>query len=150
MLTVIGFDCITRKVFHMYLLHLLTFVFLLGLLPDAHAVLRDDADDVANDIIDAIEGGHARDLSAFFGSNVDLSTPSAEGTYSKSHAEMIVRDFFSRNTPSSFLITHQGPMRDGSVFISGRLTTSEGGNYRCHILIKKISGEYLLHRLKFE
>ncbi len=134
----------------MYLLHVLSFVFFLGLFPDAHAVLKDDAGDVASDIIEAIEGGRARDVSAYFGSNVDLSTPSAEGTYSKSHAEMIVRDFFSRNTPSSFLITHQGPMRDGSFFVSGRLTTSGGGNFRCHILIKKISGEYVLHRLKFE
>ena len=138
------------KLFPMYLLHVLSFVFFLGLFPGAYAVLNDDVDDTVNDIIEAIEGGRARDVSAFFGSNVDLTTPGAEGTYSKSHAEMIIRDFFSRNTPSSFLITHRSPMRDGSVFASGRLTTEEGNNFRCHILIKRISGEYVLHQLKFE
>lgn len=141
---------LTVKLFPMYLLHVLSFAFLLGFFPGAHAVMKDDADDAVSDIVDAIEGGRARDVAAFFGSNVDLTTPVTEGTYSKSHAEMIVRDFFSRNTPSSFRMTHRGPMRDGSVFISGRLTTSEGKNYRCHILIKKISGEYVLHQLKFE
>ncbi len=138
------------NVFPMYLLRLLSFALLLGFFPGVNAVVQDDADDVVSDIIDAIEGGRARDVSAFFGSNVDLTTPGAEGTYSKSHAEMIVRDFFSRNTPSSFRLTHRGPMRDGSVFVSGRLTTIEGKNYRCHILIKKISGDYVLHQLKFE
>ena len=134
----------------MYLLHVLSFVFLLGFFPVAYAEVKDDADEAVNDIIEAIEGGRAREVSAFFGSNVDLATPGAEGTYSRSHAEMIVRDFFSRNSPETLQVTHRGPMRDGSVFISGRLATKEGKNYRCHILIKKISGEYVLHQLKFE
>ncbi len=105
---------------------------------------------MVEDISGAIETGSARELAKFFSTNVDLSVPRAEGTFSKSQSEMIVRDFFSRNTPSSFTIRHQGTSRDGSVYVFGRLKTKNGNTYRCFFLVKKISDTYFLHHLQFE
>ncbi len=110
----------------------------------------DQAGKMVEDISSAIEKGSARELARFFSSNVELSMPRAEGTYSKSQSEMIVRDFFSRNTPSSFTIRHQGTARDGSVYVFGRLKTKNGNTYRCFFLVKKISDTYFLHHLQFE
>ncbi len=120
------------------------------LLTVAPGVFAQDTGNMVRDISRAIERGNARDMARFFGTNVDLYIPRAEGTFSKSQSEIIIRDFFSRNTPASFTVSRQGSMRDGSVYVIGRLSTNEGHSYRCYFLIKNISQNFFLHHIQFE
>ncbi|MDR4988332.1 MAG: DUF4783 domain-containing protein [Bacteroidales bacterium] len=98
----------------------------------------------------AIERGSARDMARYFGQNADLYLPRAEGTFSKSQSEIILREFFSRNTPDVYTVMSQGNMGDGSVFVIGRLSTKEGRSYRSYFLIKRISQTYVLHHVQFD
>ncbi len=109
-----------------------------------------DTDRMVADIARAVQRGSARDISRFFSNNVDLSMPRAEGTFSKSQSEMILRDFFSRNKPASYSISHQDSLRDGSIYIIGRLSTEDGNTFRCYFLIKKVSESYFLHHIQIE
>ncbi len=109
-----------------------------------------DPETMVSDIARAIERGSSRDMARFFGNNVDLSLPRAEGTFSKSQSEMILRDFFSRNRPKSFTIGHQDSMRDGSIYVIGTFTTRSGRTYRCYFLIKEVSQSHVLHHIQFE
>lgn len=115
-------------------------------LAEGHA----DADKMVAEIARAVQRGSAREISRFFSNNADLSMPRAEGTFSKSQSEMILRDFFSRNKPDSFTISHQGSLRDGSIFFIGRLRTGDGNTFRCYFLIKKVSESYFLHHIQIE
>ncbi|MBW6478024.1 MAG: DUF4783 domain-containing protein [Bacteroidales bacterium] len=106
--------------------------------------------DVSNEVSSAIRSGNARDVAKHFGSNVDLKFPGNEGTFSRNQAELIVRNFFTRNAPASFSVQHQGPSRDGSLYVIGNYRTSNGDAYRVYFLIKTISGNTVLHLLQFE
>lgn len=103
-----------------------------------------------NDINAAIKKGSAREMSKYFGPNADLSLPRAEGTFSKSQSEIILRDFFNRNPPLHFSVVYQGASRDGSFYVIGLLETRDEQLFRAYYLIKSISGSYFLHHVQFD
>lgn len=97
----------------------------------------------------AIKSANARDLSEYFNNPIDLTTPGNEGTYSKAQAEMIVKSFFQKYPPTSFSINHQGKSNDGSQYAIG-IYKSNAVVFRTYLLLKIISGQPLIHQLKFE
>ena len=106
-------------------------------------------DDVINNIVAAISNGDAGKLASYFNSTVDLTTPSGDGTYSKSQAEMIVKNFFAQYPPVSFKINQQGSSNEGSLFSIGTLIT-KSSKFRTYFLLKKVNGVLLIHQLQFE
>ncbi len=106
--------------------------------------------ELTTEVTRALEQGSARGLSRHFGQNVDLYLPDSEGTFSRSQGEIILRDFFSKNTPASFSVDRQGPARDGSIFVIGSLKTTEGGTFRTYFLLKKVSDTFYLHHIQME
>ena len=122
--------------------------------PTAPATLSDTTflivdDDVTNNIVAAITVGDAKKLSAYFNSTVDLTVPTGDGTYSKSQAEMIVKNFFTQYPPVSFKINQQGSSNEGSQFSIGTLITKTA-KFRTYFLLKKVNGVMLIHQLQFE
>lgn len=100
-----------------------------------------------NDITDlaaeAIRQGNAKDLSKYFKENVDLAIGEKEEVYSSAQAELILKDFFSKNTPKTFIIVHQGMSKLGLQYVIGNLTTSTG-NFRVSFYIKKsLHGQFI-------
>ncbi|MEE4178039.1 MAG: DUF4783 domain-containing protein [Bacteroides sp.] len=124
---------------------LLYVMFVLPVLP---AFGQTDA--MAREISQAIRQGNAREMSKYFGQNVDLTLPGSEGTFSKSQAEVILRNFFSKNAPKELSVNHQGNSRDGSVYVIGTLQTRNGQTFRTYFLLKKVSDTFRLHQVQFE
>jgi hypothetical protein len=123
-------------------------------IPKAPAILNDTTisiadDDVINNIVLAITAGDAKKLASYFNSTVDLTVPSGDGTYSKSQAEMIVKNFFTQYPPVSFKINQQGSSNEGSQFSIGTLITKTA-KFRTYFLLKKVNGTSLIHQLQFE
>ncbi len=108
------------------------------------------ADELIRNVSSAINRGNARDLAKNFGPNVDISIPRAEGTFSKSQSEIIFRDFFTRNIPTSFRIDHRLSSRDGTIYVIGMLQTRQGQSYRCYFIVKSLSGNLFLHHIQFD
>jgi len=106
-------------------------------------------DDVTNSIVVAITAGDAKKLATYFNSTVDLTVPASDGTYSKSQAEMIVKNFFTQYPPVSFKINQQGSSNEGSQFSIGTLITKTS-KFRTYFLLKKVNGVMLIHQLQFE
>ncbi len=126
----------------------LTLVMLSGIVPFSISFVQ--SVNVTQEVSTAIREGNARNVAKFFGSNVDLKLPENEGTFSKNQAELLLRNFFSRNSPSSFTTNHQGSSRDGSVYLIGAYTAKNGNQYRTYFLLKKVSDQMVLHQLQFE
>jgi hypothetical protein len=59
-----------------------------------------------------------------------------------------MKDFFARNTPTSFTILHKGG-KEGSQYAIGNLVTP-GNIYRVTILVKVKENKSLIHQLRFE
>ncbi len=99
-------------------------------------------------IINAISTGNAATLAVYFNASLEVAILDKEDFYSKQQAELIMKDFFTRNTPASFSILHKGG-KEGSQYAIGKLVTS-GGTYRVTILVKMKENKPLIHQLRFE
>jgi hypothetical protein len=99
-------------------------------------------------IINAISTGNSATLAGYFNTSLEVAILDKEDFYSKQQAELIMKDFFTRNTPSSFTILHKGG-KEGSQYAIGKLVTS-GGNFRVTLLVKVKENKSLIHQLRFE
>jgi len=63
--------------------------------------------DVIDDIASCVRGGNTKELSKYFSSTVSMTLLNDEGIYSRVQAEIILRDFFSKNAPTGVKIAHR-------------------------------------------
>ncbi len=106
------------------------------------------AQDIPEAISSAFKAGNSKELVKHFNNNVELVILENEDVYSKTQAEMILRDFFNKYPPKNFAILHQGG-KNGSKYAIGDLITSKG-NFRVYFLLKKTEDRYLIHQLRIE
>jgi len=105
-------------------------------------------DEIPRDIAIAFKVGTAKELARFFNDNLELSITGKEDIYSKSQAERIIDDFFTKYPPKSFEFIHEGGKSDAQYAI-GKLVTFNG-NFRVYMLLKKGKGKLLIHQLRIE
>ncbi len=106
--------------------------------------------DIFDDIGSAIRSGDARLIARYFNNNVDLTIFNQEEVYSKAQAEMVLKDFFSKNSPKSFTIIHRGVSKEGARYAIGTLTTAQGQNIRTYFFFKESGGSAYIQELRFE
>ena len=106
------------------------------------------AQNVEENIGNAIKVGNSKALSAHFGPKVDLTIKDTEDNYSKAQAELILKDFFANNSPSDYKVIHRGE-KNGAQYFIGSLTTSNG-NYRTYLLIRTDKDVKRIQQLRIE
>ncbi len=104
--------------------------------------------EIPDDIADSFNKGHSRNLARHFNSNIELVVLDNEDVYSKSQAELIMREFFSAHKPVKFTYLHKGG-KESSRYAIGNLET-ETGNFRIYFLLKISNGIPLIHLLRIE
>lgn len=107
------------------------------------------ANDIVDDISNAIRSGNAAAISKYFDDNVDLKVIDKENVYSKAQAELILKDFFAKNTPKSFTVLHKGVSKNGAEYIIGTVETSNK-KYRSYFLLKRVNEKTYIQQLRFE
>lgn len=103
---------------------------------------------LADEVVNAIKNGNASQLSKYFDNTIEITLTDKSNTYSKSQAELVLKDFFNNNTVKGFEILHKGD-NAGAQFIIGTLLTNNG-EYRTTIYMKQKGGKPLLQELRFE
>jgi hypothetical protein len=101
-----------------------------------------------DDVAIAIRSGNISQLSEYLDNRVDITLPDRSDTYSKSQAEMIIRDFFSTNEVQSFKIKRKGE-NSGSEFCIGILHT-RNGDFQTTVFMKQKGDKQLLQEIRFE
>jgi hypothetical protein len=104
--------------------------------------------EIPDAVINAISTGNSAVLASYFNSSLELTILDKEDIYTRQQAELIMKDFFARNTPTSFTILHKGG-KEGSQYAIGNLVTP-GNVYRVTILVKVKENKSLIHQLRFE
>ncbi|MFY0252785.1 DUF4783 domain-containing protein [Chitinophaga sp. 30R24] len=99
------------------------------------------------DVVSAIKQGDVNGLSRYFDNNVEINISGKSNSYSKAQAEIILKDFFSKNPVKSFELIHQGG--DNSRFGIGNMGTANGP-YRVSFFLQKKGGSMVLNELRFE
>jgi Domain of unknown function (DUF4783) len=105
-------------------------------------------DVTVDEILGAIKKGDAEKISQHFDNLVEITVQEKTFSYSKSQAEMVLRDFFGNNNVRSFKMIHRGYSND-SEYCVGLLSTSHG-EYRTTLLVKFRAGRKLVQEIRFE
>lgn len=101
-----------------------------------------------DEVVSAIKKGNASQLSKFFDNTIEITVADKKNTYSKSQAELVLKDFFKTNAVKGFELMHKGD-NTGTQFITGILDT-KNGEYRTTIYLKHKGDKQFLQELRFE
>ncbi len=106
-------------------------------------------EEIARQVISAVQSNNAQETAKYFNSMVDLTLPGYDDSYSKAQAGQILKEFFIQNPIKSFKITKQGTSPDGSQFTIGTLETAKK-TYRLYFLIKATGGQDLVQQFQVQ
>ncbi|MBS1753113.1 MAG: DUF4783 domain-containing protein [Ferruginibacter sp.] len=101
-----------------------------------------------DEVINAMKAGNATDIAKYFDNTVELNMPTKSNNYSKSQAELVLKDFFTTNVVKSFEVIHKGE-NSGSQYCIGTLVT-KNGTYRTTIYMKQKGNKQVLQEITFE
>ena len=101
-----------------------------------------------DDVVTAMKSGNASQVSKFFDNTVEITFPDKSNAYSKSQAEVVLKDFFTTNGVRSFMVIHRGD-NENSQYCIGILQT-KNGEYRTTFYLKQKGEKQLLQEIRFE
>ena len=96
----------------------------------------------------ALRNGSSRELSQYLAPTVEVGFDGDKQGYSATQAEIVIKDFFAKNTPSSFEFMHQGESKEGIQYAIGRYT-GRNGTYRVYVKLKPSRGAPMIDTLDF-
>lgn len=101
-----------------------------------------------DEVISAMKSGNSAGIARFFDNTIEINMPDKSNSYSKSQAELVLKDFFNSNTVKSFEVIHKGE-NSGSQFCIGTLVT-RNGSFRTTIFMKQKGDKQVLQGITFE
>jgi hypothetical protein len=104
---------------------------------------------LVDDIATAIRAGNSKELAKYFGPTLEIILPGSDGTFSKAQAEMIMKDFFAKSAPVSFVINQKSNSAGGAQFIIGTYK-NKTEKLNVYILLKPVSNQLMIQQMHFE
>jgi hypothetical protein len=101
-----------------------------------------------DEVVNAMKSGNAAQVARFFDNNVEISMPDKSNSFSKTQAEIVIKDFFANNPVKGFEVIHKGE-NAGSQYCIGTLLT-KNGSFRTTIFMKQKGDLQVLQELRFE
>ncbi len=96
----------------------------------------------------ALRGGSAHDLAQYLAPAIEISFDGDKQNFNATQAELVLKDFFSKNAPTGFDFIHQGASNEGIQYAVGRYTSSVG-TYRVYVKLKPSHGAPVIDNLDF-
>ena len=96
----------------------------------------------------ALRNGSSRELSQYFAATVEVGFGGDRQSYSATQAELVLKDFFAKNQPTSFELVHQGESQEHIQYAIGRYV-SRTGTYRVYVKLKPSRGAPVIDNLDF-
>lgn len=100
------------------------------------------------DVVSAMKTGNVNQLSQYFDNMVEITLHDKSNAYSRSQAQVILKDFFGSYGVKAFRIVHKGS-NSGSEFCIGNLQTKYG-EFRTTIFMRSRSEKQVLQEIRFE
>ncbi len=103
-----------------------------------------------DDITFAFKNADQRTLSKYFGNKIEITLLDQSNVFSKSQAEMVMKDFFGKYDPIDFQILYKNnPSSDAARFAIGQLDT-RAGKFRIYFILKTSESGVYLQEMRFE
>ena len=100
------------------------------------------------DVINALKGGNAEELSKYIDDNIEISLPDKSDNYSRTQAVMVLKDFFNNNGVTGFEVQFKGE-NGGGQYCIGNLKT-KSGVYRTTVFMKSKEGKQVIKEIWFK
>jgi hypothetical protein len=101
-------------------------------------------------ITDALRQGNAEALGQYFAGSVEIAVIDQEDRYNKTEAVKVMKQFFSKYSPSSFNQVHKGVSRGGNLHYSiGEMRAAEK-TFRVYLLLEDGGDKYLIQQLRID
>ena len=105
--------------------------------------------DVISKVKGALNTGSSKELVKYLDKASDIDIEGEKSTFSKTQAEVVLKDFFQNYPPTSFQIIHQGASKAGSPYVIGQYS-HKTGSFRVWIRLKELSEDnYVVHAMSF-
>jgi len=130
---------------------LFTKVFVCGwLLLAAATGAQAQAGDQLGGVRSAISSGSSHDLAQYLAPSVEVGFDGDSQNMSATQTELVLKNFFAKNSPGKFEIVHQGasPGPDGIPYVTGRYT-GRNGTYQVFIKFKANRGTPQIDKIDF-
>ena len=96
------------------------------------------------DVVNAIKADRVADMVKYFDAFVPITINNAQQIYSHNQAQVVLQDFFDKNSAKEFLVMDNGSPNNTSKFLIGSFTEPNGIKYTVYILMKTKNGEDML------
>ena len=106
--------------------------------------------EVKDEAVNALKSGNSELFTSFFNNPIDISIPYNDDSYSNTQARVIVKKFLLQYKVKSFEVKQAGNSTDGSLFVIGVYTATNGQVFRVYLLVKKQGESAFIHLLEFE
>jgi hypothetical protein len=101
-----------------------------------------------DEIMGAISKGDATGISRHFDQIVEMTVSEKSYSYSRTQAQMVLKEFFSNRQVRQFRMMHKANSDDAEYYV-GLLSTSRG-DFRTTVRVRYRSGKRLIQELRFE
>jgi len=99
-------------------------------------------------IVAAIQSGSGSELAKFFAPSISLNINGKQGDYSKTQAEIVLKDFFKKNPPLEFSLVFKNENQNGISTYIGEYTSSQG-SFKVFIKITQTEDLFRIYSLDF-
>ncbi len=106
------------------------------------------SDSFIETITNIFKSGNSSELGKHLNPTVELELLEEENIFSKAQAELLMKDFFTKNKPTSFKVNHQGNKGNTSFAIGTLITQS--GSFRVSVFMKTDNNKLLIHQIRVE
>jgi hypothetical protein len=104
------------------------------------------AQSALEDVSNGVRSGNVSLIAPYFDNVVPITLANTLSTYSRSQAEMVLKDFFTRNVPKEFMVVNSGNANNARFVIGELMTTT--GKYSVYILLKEKDHVFYLQELR--
>ena len=125
-----------------------TKLLLCGWLLLAAAGTQAQGSDQLNPVRTAIANGSSHDLAQYLAPSVEVGFDGDNQNYNATQTELVLKNFFAKNSPGKFEIVHQGASPEGIPYAVGRYT-GRTGTYTVFIKLKANRSTPLIDKLDF-
>lgn len=107
------------------------------------------AQEPLQEVVHYIRGGNVTGMAKYLDKIVTITISNNQASYSASQAEIILKDFFSKNAVKEFNVAQGGNTGTSSQYAIGDLHTSTG-DYQLYVVIKLNDDKFLIREMRFE
>lgn len=105
-------------------------------------------DEVINTLKTSINIQNATQFSEYFDNTIDITVSNSHSVYTRSHAIILINDFYHKNQPVSFKVDYKGssPLSDAQYVIG--TTNTQNGTFRIYLYLKNKGGKFVIQEMK--